>query len=328
MTGGAIAVNHDAIALCSETIRAHSKSFAMASRLLPQPARNEAVVLYAWCRRADDAIDEAPPGTASAALDELEQELEGVYAGQAQADPVLSAFQALVVGCRIPAHYPKELLAGMRMDVEEYRYRTRRDLLLYCYRVASVVGLMMCHVMGVRRPEALLNAAHLGAAMQLTNICRDVVEDWERGRFYLPESEVQAQEPTFTPPRQVQEPFPDTAISGIGQVVGSILAWADVFYDSGDRGVINLKWRSALAIISARKIYADIGRVIRRRNCDVSAGRAFTTKGRKIVLVLASIGLLGLSIPIRIGLALAGRGSFTRPDKILAFEDMLMETEP
>ena len=75
----------------------------------------------------------------------------------------------------------------MAMDVADTRYRTFDDLFAYCYRVAGVVGLIMCHVMGVRDDRALVPAVHLGIGMQLTNVCRDVAEDWDRGRLYLPE---------------------------------------------------------------------------------------------------------------------------------------------
>ena len=224
-----------AIALCSATIQAHSKSFALASKLLP-PLRDEAVVLYAWCRRADDAVDEAPLGTAAKALAQLQDELKSIYEHAPQSDPVLAAFQWVVHKRKIPQHYPSELLEGMAMDVDGYRYKTRDDLLLYCYRVASVVGLMMCHVMGIRRPEAILNAAHLGAAMQLTNICRDVVEDWGRGRVYLPENDIRRVANRFQPPETDAQPFPDELAAGLRSVVKETLNWAETLYASGDEG--------------------------------------------------------------------------------------------
>ncbi|MCA9565215.1 MAG: phytoene/squalene synthase family protein, partial [Myxococcales bacterium] len=187
-----------AVAECNAIIAANSKSFHLASRLLPEDVRQRAVVIYAWCRRVDDAIDECPPGTEQEALARLHDELNAVYAepgdsqGESQVDidhdVILRAFRSVVRERRIPRQYPADLLEGMRWDVEGRRYRTIETLYHYCYCVAGTVGLMMSHVMGVRRESALRNATHLGMAMQLTNICRDVVEDWQRGRLYLPES--------------------------------------------------------------------------------------------------------------------------------------------
>ncbi|HWN69346.1 MAG TPA: squalene/phytoene synthase family protein, partial [Haliangium sp.] len=167
-----LALRPDAISLCRQTIAAHSRSFALASRVLPPRCRDEAAVVYTWCRRADDAVDLAPPGKQAGALVRLGAELDGVYDGEAQEDIALAAFQEVVQRHRIPREYPAELLAGMDMDARGQRYDDMHTLLLYCYRVASTVGLMMSHVMGVTHDGALRHAAHLGMAMQLTNICR------------------------------------------------------------------------------------------------------------------------------------------------------------
>ena len=96
------------------------------------------------------------------------------------------ALQYIVRRYGIPAHYASELIEGMAMDVRGIRYANLRELLLYCYRVAGTVGLMMSHVMGLRDESALKHAADLGIAMQLTNIARDVTEDASMGRIYLP----------------------------------------------------------------------------------------------------------------------------------------------
>src|SRR5690606_24146896 len=95
-------------------------------------------------------------------------------------------FAAIMRERGIPRRYPAELLAGLAMDAAGHRYEDAADLRLYCFRVAGVVGLMMSHVMGLADERALADAARLGIAMQLTNICRDVREDWARGRLYLP----------------------------------------------------------------------------------------------------------------------------------------------
>ncbi|HVV81460.1 MAG TPA: squalene/phytoene synthase family protein, partial [Kofleriaceae bacterium] len=181
-----------AAVVARRTIAHHSRSFALASALLGRRLRDQAAVVYTGGRRADDAVDEPAAGEDhAAALARLHRELDDVYAGSA-ADPVLAAFGDVVRARRVPRHYPAELLAGMAMDAAGARYATMDDLRLYCWRVAGVVGLMMSHVFGVADERALPRAAHLGIAMQLTNICRDVAEDWQRGRLYLPDELVAA----------------------------------------------------------------------------------------------------------------------------------------
>lgn len=317
----------EAIAACSRTIREHSKSFSMAARLLPQPARDEAVVLYAWCRYADDAVDEVPPAEAPAALARLERELDAIYAGAPQSDVVLAAFQALVQTRNIPRLYPQELVEGMRMDVEGQRYADSRTLYRYCYRVASTVGLMMCHVMGLRDARALQHAAHLGLAMQITNICRDVVEDWGRGRRYLPADRI---EPHLIPapaPEAEGSGFPSDAVEPFKWVVRALLDRAEYDYVSGDRGLIALPWRAALAVSAARLIYSDIGRVIARQGYDVTAGRAYTTKARKLALVgRAALGVMA-SLPRRWLLWVTGRGAMPPPTAELPFEQVALYEE-
>jgi phytoene synthase len=271
----------------------HSKSFSLARRLLPEPASSASAIVYAWCRRCDDAIDHAFGDAQRSALVELEVELDGVYGGALLADPVLREFQRVVTEFAIPEEYPRELLAGMRMDVERVRYHSLAELLLYCHRVAGTVGLMMCHVMGVGRGSALRHAAHLGIAMQLTNICRDVAEDWRMGRLYLPADLLGFAEVGLEP-GEVRGELPQSWAERSAPVVQALLAEARRYYASGDAGVRSLPWRCALAVRSARLIYSAIGDRIRSRGFDVLAPRAHTTLLTKLFLVLcAAVATLG-----------------------------------
>lgn len=285
-----------------ESIRRHSKSFSLASHLLPAGARLHAVGVYAWCRRADDAIDLAPPQSQPAALRDLESEVAAVYAGASFADPVVSLFQQTVRERAIPMQYPRDLLAGMEMDLRGQRYESMESLLLYCYRVAGCVGLMMSHVMGVKDERALRHAVHMGMAMQLTNICRDVAEDWERGRLYIPEELLQPCGASGLA-RHLGEPFPDTARKPIARATARLLDDAERYYASGDRGLLALDWRCAMAIRAARQVYSSIGKEIRQANCDPLAGRAFVSRRRKIYLMLESIAASVAELPSRLGSA-------------------------
>ncbi len=272
----------------------------MASRLLPADNADRAAVVYAWCRRADDAVDEAPPAEHSAALAQLDSELDALESGNPPQDVLeLVAFDAVRREARMPLEYPREMVAGMRMDAEEMRYETLDDLLLYCFRVAGTVGLMMSHVMGVRSPEALAQATHMGLAMQLTNICRDVAEDWELGRLYLPDDLLAEAGCGALRDRLGQGPFPPSAVEPVKRVVARLLAEADGYYASGDLGLPALSWRSALAVRAARRIYSAIGRRVEAQGCDITRGRAFVAKPAKLLTVAGCLLRAALEAPGR-----------------------------
>ena len=264
-----------------EVIRRHSKSFALAARLLSPGARGHAERLYAWCRHADDAIDTAPDAAAAAAaLAELRRDLDAVYAGRPPVSVAAGLLATVVAGCGLPRRYPDDLLCGMAMDAAGTRYQTLDELLVYCHRVAGVVGLMMCQALGVADDRATLHAAHLGVAMQLTNIARDVAEDWGRGRLYLPLD--------WLPARAAAgHPLDDAATA---PAVLRLLAEADRYYASGDLGLPGLDRRSRLAVRVARTVYAAIGDGVRRNGGRPSAGRAVVQRWRKVLAVLAAAG--------------------------------------
>ena len=277
------------------TIAQHSKSFALASRLLDRRTRDQTAIVYTFCRRADDAIDLASHPARE--LVRLRGELDAIYAGRA-CDGVLVAFADIAATRAIPRDYPDELLAGMAMDVEGVHYARVADLHRYAYRVAGVVGLMMCHVFGVRDDAALIPAARLGVAMQLTNICRDVAEDWARGRCYLPD-ELLAQHGVAGLAADAGSRLPTSAHRGIAATMRDLLALAAGHYRAADAGIPALPWRAALAVRAARSIYAAIGDVIARRGHDVTAPRAVVSSRTKLALVALSAGRTLAAWPAR-----------------------------
>lgn len=284
---------------CVAILREHSRSFTLASRLLPPGARDEAAIVYAWCRRADDAIDLARDESPAAALQRLRSELEAIRCAEVPADPVLAAFAEVVQARRIPLQYPEDLLSGMEMDVQGVQYQSLEQLLGYCYRVASTVGLMMCHVLGVSQPAALRPAAHLGLAMQLTNICRDVAEDWQRGRLYLPSDLLERH--GVGPLRAEAGPFPEAAVDGCRGVLRELLALADRYYASSDAGLAYLSPRSALSVEVARRVYSAIGRRIALQDYDVRAERA-------VVPALVKLSACAVSVAHWLARSLSGVG--------------------
>ena len=149
-----------------QSIGKGSKSFALASLIFGKDIKNGAHLLYCWCRYADDYIDHAPKGELHARLKTLEEETKKALDGNPSN---IFAFQALATihkKYKFPAHYPLELIEGMKMDVLGHHYQNLEDLELYCYRVASTVGLIMCHIMGISDEKALKHASDLGMAMQ------------------------------------------------------------------------------------------------------------------------------------------------------------------
>ena len=311
-------VDAEVAAECRRRIAAGSKSFALAAHLLPRDSRRAALVVYAWCRRADDAIDGAPPAHRPAALAVLHDELERIAGGTPVGDPVIDAFGAVMNATRMPRHYPREMLAGMRMDLERSAYDDLPDLLRYCYRVAGTVGLMMSHVLTLRDEAALQAAAQLGVAMQLTNICRDVLEDWHLGRIYLPVTWL-ARAGLGDLRAGPGAPFPSAARDRLRTVVADMLALAGRYYDGAEKGFIALPWRAALSIRAARAIYAAIGDRVARAGCDVTAGRAVVPLAGKLAAVGSAAGAAAAELPARLR---AAGAAFHAPERVFEFADL------
>ncbi|NVB38177.1 phytoene/squalene synthase family protein [Pseudenhygromyxa sp. WMMC2535] len=280
------------LAACKQILAEGSKSFAAASLLLPRRMRGPAAAFYAFCRVADDLVDfSADP---SAAVVELAARLDRIYAAarahqrnpqavDALGDPVDRAFARVVGEYAIPRGVVDALIEGFAWDADERAYETMDEVLGYCARVASAVGVVMTAFMGPRDRRTLARACDLGAAMQLTNICRDVLEDADRGRLYLPAAWLR--ERGVDPVHFVAAPRDYVGDQRITGAVEAALDVAEGYYRRADAGIGMLPWDCRPAIRAASTIYADIGRVIRERGCDPLRGRAHTSKGRKLWLL-------------------------------------------
>jgi phytoene synthase len=251
--------------------------------------RTAASALYAFCRVADNAVDEeeprsgmevTPEASTRGAVEQLEGRLAAVYGEGPLDGPVDRAFRSVVREHGIPKSVPAALLEGLRWDEQGRRYAELADLYDYAVRVGSTVGVMMTLTMGRREESTLADAAELGMAMQLTNICRDVGEDARRGRVYLPferlrESGVDVESwlarPRFEP--------------GIADTVGWLLNDADRLYARSWQGISRLPAASQPAIRAAALLYAEIGQEIRKAGLDSVDRRAWTGGGTKLSIL-------------------------------------------
>lgn len=177
---------------CRNVARTRARNFYYSFVLLPKAQRNSICAIYAFMRRCDDLSDEPAKGVApQATIEAWKREMEEALAGRFGPSPIWPAFQDTVERCRIPREYFHEMIVGVLSDLGPRRVETFAELYRYCYQVASVVGLTVIHIFGFRGSEALPLAEKCGIAFQLTNILRDVREDAERDRVYLPAEDLE-----------------------------------------------------------------------------------------------------------------------------------------
>jgi phytoene synthase len=292
MQNSSSALDPTDLAACRAMLRHGSQSFFAASLLLPAAVRGPATALYAFCRQADDAIDNgADP---QAALAELSARLDAAYDGAPHPHPADRAFAATVAAFEIPKALPAALIEGLGWDVASRCYQNVEGLMDYAARVAGAVGVMMALIMGVRSPAALARAADLGVAMQLTNIARDVGEDARAGRLFLPldwlaQAGIDAQE-FLSNPRSSPE---------LSALVGKLLAEADALYCRAKAGICMLPVGSRVGIGAAHRIYAAIGKKVAASGYDSVTRRARVSGREKLLLVLRATAAIAVpSAPV------------------------------
>lgn len=279
----------------SRTIATGSRSFAAASRLMDTRTRESTVLLYTWCRHCDDVVDGQALGhgqRASSAADgaarlrELQALTHAACDGKPGWNPVFQGLAEVVRRHGVPAALPQEHLAGFAMDVHGTTYRSLEDLLVYCWRVAGVVGVMMARVMGVERAETLDRACDLGMAFQLTNIARDVLEDAAIGRVYLPadwlaQEGIDGLEGVLDPDRR----------EALARVVARLVAAAEPYYRSARAGIADLPMRCAWSIATARDVYRAIGRKVVSQGAGAWDRRIGTSAVEKLWFVARGAGV-------------------------------------
>ena len=277
----------ESYALCRAIMRENASTFSLASRLLPHAQRRATYALYGLFRTLDDLVDETDAGTlardeALAALARWRAWLESPETPPPD-HALTPAFLDTVSRYRIPLRYFVEMIDGLEGDVANRRYADFGELALYCYRVAATVGLAMCHVLGVTydSDRASSHAVELGVAMQLTNILRDVQEDLEHDRVYLPQNELMA---AGWDEDRLRRGRIDTSFRAlIARQVGR----ARGYYARGIAGLPYLRSDARFAILVAARAYGAILTELERRNYNVFAGRVHVSWPRKLQVLVA-----------------------------------------
>lgn len=302
---------------CRAAIRTGSLSFHAASKLLPVYVRDPALVLYAFCRLADDAVDEGANPTE--AVLHLQDRLDRAYAGSPHDAPIDRAFTRMIEARDMPRGLPDALLEGLAWDAEGRRFDTLSDVLSYSARVAAVVGAMMCVLMGVRDRHRLARACDLGLAMQLTNIARDVGEDARRGRIYLPLDWMR--EAGIDPAAFTRAPG---AVPELRAMIARLLREAERLYERAQPGISALPVTCRPGIYAASTIYRGIGGVIRAQGHDSISRRAVTTRGQKLGWLAASGARAVASVVTPQMATLYAR---PQPESLFLVETALRETQ-
>jgi phytoene synthase len=271
-------------AWCRESTRRHAKSFYFASFPLPPEKRRAAYAIYAFCRHADDLVDEAGAGAdVAAAVRELEQTFDAITRDGRRDWPFAAAFAEAVGRFGLEKEPFAELVEGVGRDQGRVRIANWEELRDYCYHVASVVGLVLCPVFGLSDPSGRERAIDLGIAMQLTNILRDVGEDLERDRIYLPADELAAH---GLDEAYLRRRLPDAAWR---KFLDHQIERARAYYSRADEGIPLLaNDGSRLTVRLMRDIYADILHQLEKIGGDSLNRRAYTPFHRKLRLAARS----------------------------------------
>jgi phytoene synthase len=268
-----------------QLLKFYSKSFYLSTLLLPRNRRKAVFALYGFCRFADNLVDKPRNRSKEEIIHEilcLEEELKIAYRSGKSEHPVLCAFIHFAKQYQIPVEYPLELFKGILMDVEHQHYKDFDALHLFCHRVAGVVGLMMTHILGYTNNRAFEYAAKLGIAMQLTNILRDIQEDKNNGRIYLPLDEMKRF--NIHGNDIVQEHYS----SSLKDLIKFSANRAHQYYEEARPGIEMLAKECQFAIYSASSIYRNILDEIEKNDYNPFKGRVHVSQVKKIKIILAN----------------------------------------
>lgn len=285
----------------ARTFAFRARSFHLAARFLPPKRRQAVAALYAFCRAMDDLADEYPADIGLPSLGAWHTWLTRLEQGQSPSAPVTpyvpwsnddlaSAATWLIEEWQLPPRYLRLLVEGAQADVTRAAISDFGELRAFCFHVAGTVGMAMCHVLGATNQEALKRAEWLGIAMQLTNVLRDVGEDLDRGRVYLPAQELQRFGVASIERRTVDAAFVELMRFQIDR--------ARQYYAAGTPGIFLLPPECRLSILLAARLYALILKHIERQEYDVFVRRASTSLQEKLLTTAGSYLSLRVGRPL------------------------------
>ena len=214
----------------TQIIYENSKSFYWASKFLPKKILKKVINIYAFCRLQDDLVDEGIKIEDSSELEELEN---------------------IIKSYGVSKNIISNLMEGINSDKNFKRFKDNSELLRYCYKVAGVVGLMMIKALDIKQSEAKYFAIDMGMAMQLTNISRDIMQDYKKNRIYIPEN-------TGINKDNISDMTSENEIK-LKKVVNQIILKSEIYYKSSLNGMRYIPIRSRLAILVSLRIYQGIG---------------------------------------------------------------------
>ncbi len=267
---------------CKDYTRNFAKSFYFSSFLLPKEKRAAAYAVYTFCRYADNIVDggiSPSPENIREKFGEINSFLDDVYGNPSTEIISRSAFAQTVIKYSIPRKYFNDLIEGVCMDTEHSRYNTFVELENYCYKVASVVGLIMTEIFGYSHKAALPYAVYLGKAMQLTNILRDIKEDYQMNRIYLPSEEL----------KWFEYGENDIKNGSMNENFAMMMRYnidrARAYYELSTHGFPYLtNDGSRTTVVLMYKIYSSILNEIEAYGYDVYSGRRFVSTAEKLKL--------------------------------------------
>lgn len=265
---------------CRDIARANSKTFYLSSLFLAPEKRRAVWAVYAFCRTADDIVDQVTPAAERlAAIDYWERALLAAYRGNAD-DRIMVALYDAVGRFGIPLQPALDLLRGARLDITVRRYATYDDLREYCYLVASTVGLLTSPILGYTSDAALEYGVALGRAMQMTNILRDVGEDARMGRIYLPLDEMQHF--GYTESSIFEEVIDDSFVALMKFQIERVRR----LYSEAEPGIVMLAPESRYTVRLALTLYRQILASIEANRYDVYTKRAYVPFRSKMLAAM------------------------------------------
>lgn len=277
---------------CRQVTKKHAKSFYFSARFLKKEKRLPIYALYALCRLVDDEVDAGEVRSereAIAAVESWKRRLSDIYrnaetnneqrTANDEQNLVLLAWREMLKTYRIRQELPLELMRGVVQDTHIKRYESWQELYVYCFRVASTVGLMSSEIFGYEKPETLEYAEALGIAMQLTNILRDVRDDAAMNRIYLPQEDLRA---FNVSEKQI---FEGRVNDNFVALMRFEIERAREYYRKAEQGIPLLEKDARFCVLLAARIYAAILNEIEMQNYNVFSIRAHTTRRRKLSMI-------------------------------------------